>query len=71
MLRFEQTDTRMVGWMCHIRIHFQTCVELKERTWIDLVSEAVKSNRLWCLGHVLRKNDGDEVKRNVIRVGRL
>ena len=32
---------------------------------IELVSDVVKQNRLRWLGHVLRKDDGDWVKKNM------
>ena len=45
----ERTEMRMVRWMCS--------AEMRERTGIELVSDAVKWIRLTWLGHVLQKDD--------------
>ena len=40
--------------------------ELRERMGIELVTEVDKKNRLSWLRHVLWKDDGDWVKKNVV-----
>ena len=52
--RLEWTEMRMVRWMCGVA-----------RMGIELVSDVIKRNRLKWLGHVLRKDDGDWVKRSM------
>ena len=47
----------MVRWMCN--------VSLTERMGIELESEVVKRNRLRWLGHALRKDDSDWVKKSM------
>ena len=60
--RLERTDMRMVRWMCGVSLRDRVpSVELRERMRIELVSDIVKWNRLRCLGHVLRNDDGDWV----------
>ena len=40
--------------------------ELRQRMGIELVSDIVKWNLLRWLGHVLRKDDGDRVKKSML-----
>ena len=43
-------------------IPISECTEMRERTGIELVSDAVKWIRLTWLGHVLQKDDDNKVK---------
>ena len=57
-------EMRTVRWMCGISLRDRVpSAELRERMGIESVSDAVKRNRLRWLGHVLRKDDDDWVKK--------
>ena len=62
--RLERTEMGMVRWMCGVSLRDRLpSAELRERMGIESVSDAVKRNSLRWLGHVLRKNDDDWVKK--------
>ena len=64
--RLERTEMRMAQWLCGVSLRDRVPrVELRERMGIKLVSDIVKQNRLRWLGHVLRKDDGDWVKKSM------
>lgn len=64
--RFERTEMKMVRWMCGVSLRDRVpSAELRERMGIESVSDVVKRSRLRWLGHVLRKDDGDWVKRSM------
>ena len=53
-----------VRWMCGVSLRDRVpSAELRERMGIESVSDALKRNRLRWLGHVLRKDDDDWVKK--------
>ena len=62
----ERTEMKMVRWMCGVSPRDRVpSAELRERMKIELVSDVVKQNRLRLAGHVLRKDDGDWVKKSM------
>ena len=63
---------KIVRWKCSVSLRNRLpSAELRERMVIKLVYDLVKRNRWRLLGHVLRKDFGDWVKKNhVIRGGR-
>jgi hypothetical protein len=64
MKRLERAEMKMVRWMCGVTLaHRMKCADLRERLGIEPVSSVVGRSRLRWLGHVLRKNDDDWVKK--------
>ena len=64
--RLEQTEIRMVRWMCGVSLKDRVLsTELRERMGIESVFDVVKRNRLRWVGHVLRKDDDDWVKKSM------
>ena len=64
--RLERTEMRMVRWMCGVSLRDRVLsAELRERMGIESVSDAAKRNRLRWLGHDLRKDDDDRVKKTM------
>ena len=62
--RLELIEMRMVRWMCSVSLRDRVLsAEWRERMKIESVSDAMKWNRLRWLGHVLRKDDDDWVKK--------
>ena len=62
--RLERTEMRMVRWRCGASLRDRVPrAGLREIMGIESVSDAVKRNRLRWLGHGLRKDDGDWVKK--------
>lgn len=57
---------RMVRWMCGVSLRDRVpSSELRDRLGIELVTDIVRRNLLRWLGHVLRKDDDDWVKRTL------
>ena len=57
----------MLRWMCVVPLRGKvSSVKLRKRMGIGLVTEDVKRNRLRWLEHVLWKDGGDWVKRNIL-----
>ena len=55
-------EMKMVRWMCGIKLKDRLPgKELRERLGIDDIALVLQQNRLWCYGHVLRKEDDDWV----------
>ena len=55
---------RMVHWMCGVSLRERkTNDDLQNMMGIEPVMDVVKRNRLRWLGHVLRKDESDEVRR--------
>ena len=66
VMRVERTEMRMVRWMCGVSLRERkTNEELRQRMGIEAVGVVMKRNRLRWLGHVLRKDDDDWVKRSM------
>jgi hypothetical protein len=64
--RFERTEMRMVRWMSGVSlIERKTSVELRDMMGIEAVSSVVRRNRLRWLGHVLRKDEDDWVRKTM------
>ena len=62
--RFERTEMRMVRWMCGVSLREKkTSAELRARMGLEPVGEVVRGNRLRWLGHVLRKDPDDWVRK--------
>ena len=63
---------KIVRWMCGVSLRNRLpSAELSERMGIEMVSDVVKRTRWRWLGHVLRKDYGDWVKKkHVIRGGK-
>ena len=66
------TEMKILRWMCGVYLRNRLpSAGLRERKVIELVFDVVKRNRRRWLGHVLRKDYGDCVKKNhVIRGGK-
>jgi len=59
----QRAEIRMVRWMCDIKVKDRvTSQELRERLGIDDIISLLQQNRLRWHGHVLRKEDSDQVK---------
>ena len=64
MMRLERAERRMLRWMCGVSLKDKvTTVKLREQMGVDAVSDVVRRGRLRWLGHVLRKDDGNWVKK--------
>ena len=62
--RLDRTEMRMVRWMCGVSLRErETSNALRQRIGIEAVGDVVKRGRLRWLGHVLRKEDDDWVKK--------
>ena len=62
--RLERVEMLMVRWMCVISLRERkTNDELQKMMGIEPVMDVVKRNRLRWLGHVLRKDESDWVRR--------
>ena len=62
--RLECMEMRMLRWMCGVWLRDRVpSAGPRERMGIELVSDAVKRNRLRWLRHVLQKDDDDWVKK--------
>ena len=62
--RLECTEMSIVRWMCGVSLRDRVLnAELRERMGIESVSDTVKRDKLRWLGHVLRKDDDDWVKK--------
>ena len=64
MMRLVRVERRMLRWMCGVSLKDKvSTVELQERMGVEAISDVVRRGRLRWLGHVLRKDDGNWVKR--------
>ena len=62
--RFDRTEMRMVRWMCGVTLRERySNIILREKIGIEPVGEVMRRRRLRWLGHVLRKDDEDWVKK--------
>ena len=62
--RFERTEMRMVRWMSEVSLREKkTSAELRARMGLKPVGEVVRGNRLRWLGHILRKDEEDWVRK--------
>ena len=66
-MRLERAERRMLLWMCGVSLKDKVSIgELRERMGVESVSDVVRRGRLRWLGHVLRKDDGDWVKKTML-----
>src|SRR5271163_82579 len=64
--RFERTEMRMVCWMSGVSLKEKRCsADLRASMGLDAMGEVVRRNRLRWLGHVLRKDPNDWVRKCV------
>ena len=62
--RFERTEMRMVRWMCGVSLkEKRRSADLRASMGLDAVGVVVRGNRLRWLGHVLRKDPNDWVRK--------
>jgi len=62
--RFERTEMRMVRWMSGVSLkEKRRSADLRASMELDAVGEVVRRNRLRWLGHVLRKDPNDWVRK--------
>ena len=63
-MELQRAEMRMVRWMCGVKLKDRLpSKELRERLGVDDVALVLQQNRLRWYGHVLRKDDGDWVKK--------
>jgi len=70
--RFERAEMRMVRWMCGVSLRDNLrSDELRRRLGIEAIGQVLRRGRLRWLGHVLRKEENDWVRKsmNIIVVG--
>ena len=63
-LKFERVEMRMIRWMCGISMKDRrTSEELRRLVGIEPITTVIRSGRQRWYGHVMRKGDGDWVKK--------
>ena len=66
-MRLERTERRMLRWMCGVSLRDKvSLMELRKRMGIESVLDVLRRGRLRWMGHVLRKDDDDWVKRSML-----
>jgi len=64
VVALQRAEMRMVRWMCGVKLKDSLpSKELRERLGVDDIALVLQQNRLLWYGHVLRKDDGDWVKK--------
>ena len=64
--KLERAEMRMVRWMCGVSlIEKKTNAELRESMGIEKTSDVMGHSRLRWMGHVLRKEGNDWVKKSM------
>ena len=64
--RLDRAEMRMARWMCGVRLKERnTNAELRNRLGIEKIGDVVKRSRLRWLGHVLRKDEDDWVRKSM------
>jgi len=64
VVALQRAEIRMVRWMCGVKLKDRLPNnELRERLGVDDIALILQQNRLRWYGHVLRKDDGDWVKK--------
>ena len=56
---------RMVRWMCGVSLREKTSAELREIMGIEKISDVMRHSRLRWIGHVLKKEGNDCVKKSM------
>ena len=65
--RIERTEMRMVRWMCGVSLRERKKnAELRQMIGIEDVGAVVKRSRLRWLGHVLRKDEDEWVRKSML-----
>ena len=63
--KLERAEMRMVRWMCGVSLREKkTNAELRESMGIEKISDVMRRSRLRWMGHVLRKEWNDWVKKS-------
>ena len=63
-LKFERAEMQMIRWMCGISLKVRrTNKELRRPDGVEPITTFIRSGRLRCYGHVMRKVDEDWVKK--------
>ena len=62
-LKFERAVMQMIRWMCGISLKDRTHEELRRLVEVEPITTFIRSGRLRCYGHVIRKVDEDWVKK--------
>ena len=63
-LKFERAEMLMIRWMCGISLKDRrTNEELRRLVGVEPITTFIRSGRLRCYGHVMRKCDEDWVKK--------
>ena len=64
--RLDRAEMRMARWMCGVRLKERNSnAELRNRLGIEKIGDVVRRSRLRWLGHVLRKDEDDWVRRSM------
>ena len=64
--KVERAEMRMVIWMCGVSLREKkTNAELRESMGIEKISDVMRRSRLRWMGHVLRKEGNDWVKKSM------
>ena len=64
--KLETAEMRMVRWMCGVSLREKkTNAELRESMGIEKISDVMRYSRLRWMGHVLRKEGNDWVKKSM------
>ena len=64
VVALQRAEMKMVRWMCDVELKDRLrSKELRERLGVDDIALVLQQNRLHWYGHVLRKEDGDWVKK--------
>ena len=62
VVALQRAEMRMVRWMCGVKLKDRLpSKELKERLGVDDIALILQQNRLRWYGHVLRKDDDEEM----------
>ena len=65
-VKLERAEMRMVRWMCGVSLREKkTNAELRESMGIEKISDVMRCSRLRWMGHVLRKEGNDWVKKSM------
>ena len=64
--KVERAEMRMVRWICGVSLREKkTIVELRESMGIEKICDVIRCSGLRWMGHVLRKEGNDWVKKSV------
>ena len=64
--KLERAEMRMVSWMCGVSLREKkTNAELRDSMGIEKFSDVMRHSRLRWMGHVLRKEENDWVKKSM------